>query len=435
MGQENSTPIDEHTPPDTLESRTLEALAKYIKDGEPKKIVVMTGAGISTSAGIPDFRSPETGLYANLAKLNLPYAEAVFDISFFRNNPEPFYTLAQELYPGKYRPTITHSFIKLLHDKGLLLKCFTQNIDTLEREAGVPGDKMVEAHGSFAGQKCIECRAPYPDALIKIAIHEKTVPHCEACNGLVKPNIVFFGEALPEEFFLNRHLPATADLAIVMGTSLTVQPFAGLPSECAPHIPRLLINKEVVGDFGYRADDVPLIGDCDTGVRALAEACGWLEELEALWAQTQPIAAVDMGRKEPVAETETTDQRVEDEVERLTRQVEETLHKTETHRDYVNGFAATHGAGRPQSGNVEDLASQVRSALNISRSQQDYLDRQVDAKTGKSYSDMLEPGSPVMERLKEELKVESSVAEGGAQDRGLRHIFPYAETESKGPPL
>ena len=82
--------------------------------------------------------------------LNLPHPEAVFELSFFRENPLPFYTLAQELYPGKYRPTITHSFINLLHQKGLLLKLFTQNIDCLEREAGVPGDKIIEAHGSFA---------------------------------------------------------------------------------------------------------------------------------------------------------------------------------------------------------------------------------------------------------------------------------------------
>src|SRR6266496_3375033 len=102
-----------------------------------------TGAGVSTSAGIPDFRSPDTGLYANLARLNLPFAEAVFDISYFRNNPLPFYTLAQELYPGKYRPTITHSFIRLLQDKGHLLKLFTQNIDCLEREAGVHDEYIV----------------------------------------------------------------------------------------------------------------------------------------------------------------------------------------------------------------------------------------------------------------------------------------------------
>jgi NAD-dependent histone deacetylase SIR2 len=166
MGNEESRVVDPDTPPQTLNARTVEALAQYIKDGRAKQIVVMvrytsshhdvvansfkTGAGISTSAGIPDFRSPETGLYANLARLNLPHAEAVFDISYFRDKPEPFYSLARELYPGKFRPTITHSFISLLHKKGLLLKLFTQNIDCLEREAGVPGDLIIEAHGSFA---------------------------------------------------------------------------------------------------------------------------------------------------------------------------------------------------------------------------------------------------------------------------------------------
>src|ERR1700759_4190917 len=108
MGNEESLPYNESLPPETLDSRNVEGIAKYINNGRPKKIVVMSGAGISTSAGIPDFRSPGTGLYANLARLNLPYAEAVFDISYFRKNPLPFYTLAQELYPGKFRPTISH---------------------------------------------------------------------------------------------------------------------------------------------------------------------------------------------------------------------------------------------------------------------------------------------------------------------------------------
>ena len=101
--------------------------------------------------------------YANLARLDLPYPEAVFDISYFRQNPLPFYHLAHELYPGKYRPTVAHCFVRLLSDKGLLLKLFTQNIDCLERKAGVPDDKIVEAHGSFARHRCIECQTPYPE--------------------------------------------------------------------------------------------------------------------------------------------------------------------------------------------------------------------------------------------------------------------------------
>jgi NAD-dependent histone deacetylase SIR2 len=161
MGQDESRPIDESTPPQTLTSRTIDGLTEFIKSGKVRKIVVMTGAGISTSAGIPDFRSPETGLYANLARLNLPYAEAVFSIEYFRENPEPFYTLAKELYPGKFRPTITHSFIRLLHEKGLLLKLFTQNIDCLEREAGIPDDKIIEAHGYVLSVAAAMC-APVP---------------------------------------------------------------------------------------------------------------------------------------------------------------------------------------------------------------------------------------------------------------------------------
>lgn len=170
--------------------------------------------------------------------MSLPYPEAVFDISFFRQNPLPFYTLAHEFFPGKFRPTLTHLFIRMLSDRGLLLKLFTQNIDCLERDAGVPGDKIVEAHGSFATHSCIECRASYPDDLMRKTIQEKGVPRCLQCKGLVKPNIVFFGEQLPESFHMNRSLPAAADFCIILGTSLTVQPFASLPSFCREGVPR-----------------------------------------------------------------------------------------------------------------------------------------------------------------------------------------------------
>ncbi len=104
------------------------------------------------------------------------------------------YTLAQELYPGKFRPTITHSFIKLLATKSLLHTCFTQNIDTLERRAGIPAHKIIEAHGSFAKQRCIRCKIEFDDDMMKEHVLLGKVPKCETCGGYVKPDIVFFGE-------------------------------------------------------------------------------------------------------------------------------------------------------------------------------------------------------------------------------------------------
>jgi NAD+-dependent protein deacetylase SIR2 len=133
---------------------------RYIKTKQPKNIVFCVGAGISTNSGIPDFRTPGTGLYSNLAALKLPYPEAVFSLQYFRQNPQPFYTLAETLYPGTYKPTLTHTFIRLMQEKGCLLKCFTQNIDTLERIAGVKPELIVEAHGSFATSRCIDCKKP-----------------------------------------------------------------------------------------------------------------------------------------------------------------------------------------------------------------------------------------------------------------------------------
>lgn len=338
MGNEESSPIDESVEPQTLTSRSIEAVADYIKSGRVRKVVVMTGAGISTSAGIPDFRSPDTGLYANLARLNLPYAEAVFDISYFKEKPEPFYTLAHEIYPGKYRPTITHSFIRLLQEKDMLLMHFTQNVDCLDREAGVSDDKIVEAHGSFARQSCIECKSPYPEDDIKKHIADKTIPRCYECKGLVKPEIVFFGEQLPAAFFQARSLPAEADLCIVLGTSLTVQPFASLPSMCRTSTPRILINKERVGSLGASADDVLILGDCDEGVRKLAEACGWLEELEDLWAQTASkyrSAKVPTEVAEPAVKQRTTDEELEDKIAQLTKEVDETLNLSKWHEEKV----------------------------------------------------------------------------------------------------
>lgn len=310
--------------------------------------VLQVGAGISTSAGIPDFRSPDTGLYANLQYLDLDEPEDVFDIGFFRQNPKPFYVLAHELYPGRYRPTIAHSFIKLLHEKGMLLKHFTQNIDCLERQAGLPGDALVEAHGSFATQRCIDCKKEYPDDKMREHVEKNEVPRCPECNGLVKPDIVFFGESLPSSFFENSGKVQEAELCIVMGTSLMVHPFGSLPQICRPGVPRVLINMNKVGGFGSRPDDVLLLGDCDAGVRKFAQAMGWSEELEALWEKTNPNPE---DREKENAPPQDRDERLKNEVDSLTEQIDHTLALSDAYQQRVRArLGEPNGSSEPQNG-------------------------------------------------------------------------------------
>ncbi|XP_011306222.1 NAD-dependent protein deacetylase Sirt2, partial [Fopius arisanus] len=182
------------------------------------------------AAGIPDFRSPTSGVYSNLEKYNLPHPQAIFDIDYFAENPEPFFALAKLLLPEGYKPTPSHYFVRLLWEKGLLLRHYTQNVDTLERIAGLPGEKLVEAHGTFHTGRCLKCRCPYDLPWMKEKIIEGPIPKCEEClEGVVKPDIVFFGEMLPDRFHtLIEHDFVRADLLIIMGSSLVVQPFASL---------------------------------------------------------------------------------------------------------------------------------------------------------------------------------------------------------------
>lgn len=285
-----------------LDELTLDGVAKYILSGKCKNVICMVGAGISTSAGIPDFRSPGTGLYANLQKYNLPYPEAIFQIDYFKQHPEPFFALAKELYPGQFKPTICHYFMRLLKDKGLLKRCYTQNIDTLERVAGLEGDDLIEAHGTFYTSHCVSfcCRKEYNLDWMKEKIFADDIPKCEKCDSLVKPDIVFFGENLPVRFFTSMKMDfPRCDLLIVMGTSLQVQPFASLVSKVSRNCPRLLINMEKTGQadpmlgmlgFGGGMDfdsdkayrDVAQISTCDDGCLALADLLGWKSELEEL---------------------------------------------------------------------------------------------------------------------------------------------------------
>uniref|UniRef100_A0A096MAX3 NAD-dependent protein deacetylase n=1 Tax=Poecilia formosa TaxID=48698 RepID=A0A096MAX3_POEFO len=269
----------------------MQDVAENIRERRCKRVVVMAGAGISTPSGIPDFRtcrSPGSGLYDNLQQYDLPYAEAIFEIGFFHRNPNPFFALAKELYPGNYQPNLTHYFVRLLHQKGQLLRMYTQNIDGLERHqvAGVPPEMLVEAHGTFATATCTSCLRKYDGEELRPEVMSGAVPRCPTCKGVVKPDIVFFGEELPLSFFKYLTDFPLADLLIVMGTSLEVEPFASLAGAVRSSVPRLLINRDLVGPFawGRRPHDVTQLGDVVTGVKELVDALGWTQELDALMA-------------------------------------------------------------------------------------------------------------------------------------------------------
>lgn len=260
------------------------------------------------AAGIPDFRSPGTGLYDNLQKYKLPRPTAIFELDYFAKNPKPFFTLAKELYPGSFNPTPAHYFIRLLHEKGILLRHYTQNIDTLDRIAGIPDHKLVEAHGTFYTNHCTNCRQEYSMEWMKEQIFADTIPYCRRCRSLVKPDIVFFGENLPERFY---SLPSKdfekCDLLIIMGTSLEVQPFASLLDYARSNCLRLLINRTRVSGSKHwflsgpnfmaghvnNTRDLEYIGDCDDGVFALAEALGWTEELNSLMIRERKRLSTD----------------------------------------------------------------------------------------------------------------------------------------------
>ncbi|XP_076199709.1 NAD-dependent protein deacetylase sirtuin-3, mitochondrial isoform X4 [Aptenodytes patagonicus] len=209
---------------------TLQDVAELIRKKECRRVVVMAGAGISTPSGIPDFRSPGSGLYSNLEQYNIPYPEAIFELMYFFVNPKPFFTLAKELYPGNYRPNYAHYFLRLLHDKGLLLRLYTQNIDGLERVAGIPPDRLVEAHGTFATATCTVCRRKFP------------------------------------------------------GEDFRVEPFASLAGAVRSSVPRVLINRDLVGPFAWqqRYNDVAQLGDVISGVEKLVELLDWNEEMQTL---------------------------------------------------------------------------------------------------------------------------------------------------------
>ncbi|MEX2683793.1 MAG: NAD-dependent deacetylase [Candidatus Sigynarchaeota archaeon] len=209
---------------------------------EAHHVVALTGAGISTESGIPDFRSPGSGLWQK-------YDQSLMDIDTFRDNPVPFYTMAAEIAGPIFsaKPNPAHIALARLEAAGKLDGIITQNIDGLHQQAG--SKVVIEVHGSLRTCTCMRCGGNFAiDVLArKIVAEGELPPTCDECNtGILKPDAVFFGEALPGKAMERAIAMAEAcDLFLVLGSSLEVYPANRLPRIAMDHGAQLaIVNRE-----------------------------------------------------------------------------------------------------------------------------------------------------------------------------------------------
>lgn len=243
-----------------------ESLAELIR--EAGCVVVLTGAGVSVPSGIPDFRTPETGLWAKVDPMEVAH------ISVFERDPERFWSYYRPRFQalGDKEPNRAHEALAELERRGLIEGVITQNIDRLHRAAG--SENVIEVHGSIKTSSCMDCGAAFGLDEMDDLFDESGVAICAACGGAVKPDVVLFGELLPEEAMARAtELAEGADLMLCVGSSLAVHPVAGLPQLTLGHGGRLAIVTK--GETPYDRDaELKLEGEVDVELDALLAALG-----------------------------------------------------------------------------------------------------------------------------------------------------------------
>lgn len=231
----------------------LEKLIELIE--KSKYITALTGAGISTLSGIPDFRGEHNPIWDKYPQ------DKVFNSVYFNEYPQMFFDFLKEVLVKEYRPNVVHNFLKFLERKKNLKAIITQNIDGLHKFAG--SKNVYELHGSIYSSHCLKCGQSYAyEDFVKKLFMEKVVS-CK-CSGVIKPDIVFFGELLPLEDFNMAIFHAThSDLMFVIGTSLVVQPAAFMPMYTLNNGGKVvLINKgqTYIDDRAFlKFDDIELV--------------------------------------------------------------------------------------------------------------------------------------------------------------------------------
>ena len=241
-----------------------ERLAELIR--ESSCTVALTGAGVSVPSGIPDFRTPETGLWENVDPIEVAH------IDVFERDPARFWSYYRPRFHslGDKRPNAAHEALAKLERRGLLEGTITQNIDRLHRAAG--SRNVVEVHGSIETSTCRECDASYGLEEVDALFDGAGVARCAACEGPVKPDVVLFGEMLPEAAMRRaQELAARAELMLCVGSSLVVHPVAGLPEVTVACGGRLAILTK--GSTPYDGDAVlKLDGEVDEELGAVLAA-------------------------------------------------------------------------------------------------------------------------------------------------------------------
>ena len=231
-----------------------------------RSTVVLTGAGVSVPSGIPDFRTPETGLWAKVDPMEVAH------IDVFERDPARFWSYYRPRFEslGDKQPNAAHEALAELERQGLIEGVITQNIDRLHGAAG--SRNVVEVHGSIETSSCRSCAASYGLDEMDALFDADGVAFCRACEGPVKPDVVLFGEMLPQGAMDSaQELAEGAELLICVGSSLAVYPVAGLPAVTLERGGRLAIVTK--GPTPYDGDAVlELEGEVDAELGALAAA-------------------------------------------------------------------------------------------------------------------------------------------------------------------
>ena len=228
----------------------IEYVAELLR--KAKYAVALTGAGISTPSGIPDFRSEGTGLWSRDEPLE------VASLSTFRTNPERFFIwfrpLASQIFNAEPNPA--HMALAELEKTGHIRSVITQNIDALHHKAG--SKNVIEMHGTLRTLSCTQCFQQVESKnYLKAFVERGELPRCPVCDGLMKPDVILFGEQLPQRAWYNAQRECRqCDLMLVAGSSLEVLPVAGLPMQAIDRGSHLVILNNATTYLDVRADVV-----------------------------------------------------------------------------------------------------------------------------------------------------------------------------------